>query len=109
MANSKKYRMKFFLDDGRTQYVEFDVPSGENGKTPQKGVDYFTREDKDELIEEVIANLPKYNGEYHITPSANEDITMETAEKMMNADVRVEKIPYAEVTNLANGKTVTIG
>jgi hypothetical protein len=115
MANSKKYKMKFFLDDGRTQFVEFEVPygkdgkDGKDGKTPVKGVDYLTREDKDELIDEVISNLSTYNGEYHITPSVNEDITMETAKKIMKADVMVEKVPYAEVTNIANGKTVTIG
>lgn len=117
---SKKYRMKFFLDDGRSKYVEFEVPSGEcegEHSKPIKGVDYFTREDKDEIIKEVLENLPEsvpgsvpeYTGEYHVIPSTSEDVVMETANKIMNADVRVKKIPFAEVTNTANGKTVTIG
>lgn len=33
------------------------------GDAPQKGVDYFTEEDKAEMVAEVIAALPVYNGE----------------------------------------------
>lgn len=41
-------------------------PQGEQGppgKTPVKGVDYWTEADKQEIIEAVIAELPVYNGE----------------------------------------------
>ena len=31
---------------------------GQPGYTPQKGIDYFTEEDKQELIESVLSNLP---------------------------------------------------
>ena len=33
------------------------------GKTPEKGVDYFTEADKQELVAAVIAALPVYNGD----------------------------------------------
>lgn len=36
---------------------------GEDGKTPEKGVDYFTEQDKAELVSSVVAALPVYNGE----------------------------------------------
>ena len=36
---------------------------GANGKTPVKGEDYFTDADKSEMVSDVIAALPKYNGE----------------------------------------------
>lgn len=36
---------------------------GADGYTPQKGVDYFTASDKAEIINGVIAALPKYAGE----------------------------------------------
>lgn len=36
---------------------------GIDGKTPEKGTDYFTEADKAELINAVIAALPVYNGE----------------------------------------------
>lgn len=36
---------------------------GKDGKTPVKGVDYFTPTEKAEMISEVIASLPLYNGE----------------------------------------------
>lgn len=36
---------------------------GKDGYTPIKGVDYFTDSDKTELVSDVIAALPVYNGE----------------------------------------------
>lgn len=36
---------------------------GTDGKTPEKGVDYFTSEDKNEIISAVLARLPIYSGE----------------------------------------------
>lgn len=36
---------------------------GDKGDTPEKGIDYFTEADKQEMIASVIASLPVYNGE----------------------------------------------
>ena len=36
---------------------------GADGKTPAKGVDYFTDADKAEMVSGVIARLPVYDGE----------------------------------------------
>ena len=36
---------------------------GEPGYTPVKGEDYFTADDKTEMVREVIAALPVYGGE----------------------------------------------
>ena len=49
-----------------------------------------------------------YEGEYEVTPSIEEQV-LETNRRYMKDDVTVKEIPYAEVTNLANGITVTIG
>ena len=49
-----------------------------------------------------------YDGEYAITPKV-EAQTMPTKQKVMLDDVTVLAIPYAEVTNNANGQTATIG
>ena len=40
-----------------------DGKDGTDGNTPQKGVDYFTPEDKAEMVKDVIAALPVYEGE----------------------------------------------
>ena len=37
-------------------------PKGEDGNTPQKGTDYFTVEDKQELVDAVLAALPAAEG-----------------------------------------------
>ena len=37
-----------------------------DGYTPQKSIDYWTNEDKNEIISEVIAALPKYTGEVEV-------------------------------------------
>lgn len=42
-----------------------DIPAikGAKGDKPIKGVDYFTADDKQEIVDDVIASLPVYNGE----------------------------------------------
>ncbi len=37
-------------------------PQGPAGKTPVKGVDYFTDADKTEFVQEVLAALPEWTG-----------------------------------------------
>lgn len=54
-------------------------------------------------------DLPVYDGVYEVTPSTTNNQILNTAGRMMDADVKVNKIPYAEVTNSSNGTTVTIG
>lgn len=54
------------------------------------------------------AELPRYDGEYSVTPAAEEQ-TLLTARKYLDANLKIEKIPYSEVSNTANGTTVTIG
>ena len=38
--------------------MTIEIPSGQNGDTPQKGVDYWTDADKTEIIESVLSMLP---------------------------------------------------
>ncbi len=59
------------FSDGQTFQQKYDAgqltgPSGTpgtDGYTPQKGVDYYTDTDKQEMVQAVIAALPVYNGE----------------------------------------------
>lgn len=39
------------------------VTNGKDGYSPVKGKDYWTESDKTEMIADVIASLPVYNGE----------------------------------------------
>lgn len=46
--------------------VNFGLPRGFNGlpgKTPQKGIDYFTDAEKKEMVNAVLSGLPVYGGE----------------------------------------------
>ena len=66
--NSGKFDGKDGVDgkDGYTPIKGvdyFDGKDGADGKTPIKGVGYFTDADKAELVTQVIAGLPVYNGE----------------------------------------------
>lgn len=54
-------------------------------------------------------NLPTYDGSFVVTPSADNDQTLLTSGKYNESDIKVEKIPYAEVSNPAGGVTVIIG
>lgn len=51
---------------------------------------------------------PFFKGEYVITPAVNEQ-KIKTSKKVLIDDVTVLPIPYVEVQNFANGKTVIIG
>ena len=54
------------------------------------------------------ANCVPYEGSYEVTP-AIEAQTLPTADRHMKEDLRVLEIPYFEVGNTQNGKTIIIG
>lgn len=74
------------------------------------------------LISGVLANRTKrltgtisksstaqyYDGPYIVDPSANSSIVLETDGYLMGNNITVNKIYYAEVSNLANGLTAYI-
>lgn len=49
-----------------------------------------------------------YDGEYTVTPKANEEQTLATSELVMREDVTVTKIPYY-ITSNTTGNTAIIG
>lgn len=61
-----------------------------------------------ELPDADTADFEVYEGSYRVTPALSSQ-TLGTAHKLMQADVVVEEIPYAEVKNNSGGKTATIG
>lgn len=50
-----------------------------------------------------------YEGTYSVTSKVDTDVILPTAKKVLEKDITVNKIPYAEVSNNTGGKTVTIG
>lgn len=52
--------------DGKLKYNGSDVglkgADGKDGKTPVKGTDYWTAEDKAEIVNDTLAALPKWTG-----------------------------------------------
>lgn len=48
--------------DGTETVDILDGANGQNGYTPVKGTDYFTAADKAEIVQDVIDELPIYNG-----------------------------------------------
>lgn len=54
-------RIKYFNKE-TNQWEYADIAIGGKGDTPVKGVDYFTDNDKAEMIQSVLAQLPTYNG-----------------------------------------------
>lgn len=56
----------------------------------------------------VVVDYEEFEGPYEVKPVIKSQ-TLSTKEKIMKEDLTVLAIPYAEVTNLANGITVTIG
>lgn len=56
----------------------------------------------------IYDNAPEYEGEYEVTPKI-EAQTLPTAERLLMKDVKIEKIPYFEVSNNSGGITASIG
>lgn len=86
-------------------------PSGGGGGT---GLPTITEADEGRVLTAsggaaVWRDLPKYTGEYTVTPSADSAQTLETAQKYMGDNVTVEKIPYYEMDNTSGGTTIYIG
>lgn len=85
-------------------------PQGEQGpagSTPVKGADYWTETDKSEIVQDVIAALPIYEGTYSATPT-NEQQVLSTQGKFLTDDLTVEKVPIFQVSNPSGGNTVYI-
>lgn len=59
--------MSFFPENISGEHTGKDytitLPHGEDGYTPKKGVDYWTQNDKEEIVDEVLSSIPVYNGE----------------------------------------------
>lgn len=55
----------------------------------------------------IFADYPVYDGDYTVTPKADEATVLETQGKVMADDVTVIRIPYYETTN-ETGTTVYI-
>ena len=52
-----------FTDGSTKTFTVRHGADGRNGTTPQKGTDYFTAADRAQMVSDVIAALPVYNGE----------------------------------------------
>ena len=52
--------------------------------------------------------VDEYNGDYEVTPKLEEQI-LQTAEKVMQKDVKIKKIPITTITNSNGATTVIIG
>jgi hypothetical protein len=81
---------------------------GEDGYTPQKGVDYFTEEDIAEIVDTVCDQITKFEGDYTVTPAVNAQ-TLETKQKLMTDNVTIKEIPFYDTSNNSGGTTVYIG
>lgn len=95
-------------DDGRL----YTFPSSGGGSSG--GIPTITEADEGRVLTAsggvaVWRDLPKYTGEYSVTPEVDTAQTLETAGKYLTNDVTVKAIPDYEVTNEAGGNTFIIG
>lgn len=108
--------------DGKSAY-EYAKDGGYTGTEQEfseqmakggNGLPAVTEEDNGKFMGVVggkwtAVELPVYAGEFVVTPSATEDQTLATAQTYLDADIKIEKIPYSEVLNNSGGTTVNIG
>lgn len=90
-----------------------DIQVNGNKRLPDFILPIIGEEDEGKILKVVdgrwsASTLPTYNGNTVITPNKSTQ-TLETAGKMVETNISVNPIEYAEVGNTAGGKTVTIG
>ena len=54
-------------------------------------------------------SIDTYTGDYTVRSQVDADYELATAQKYLSKNITVEKIPYYETSNLADGLTVYIG
>ena len=96
-----------------TEIQTMDIMDGAGGSGGGAGLPIVSESDDGKVLTVsggtwMAKALPIYDGAYTVTPITG-DITLETAQKLMESDVVVEKIPYGEVSNSAGGVTASIG
>ena len=62
-----------------------------------------------DLIESGGMKYPEYGGSYSVGSSLTDDITLPTAQRSLEDNITVNKLPTYEVDNLSGGKTYIIG
>lgn len=90
--------------------LKLGIPMGAQGEkgTPERGTDYWTESDKQEIIKDVLAELPLYTGTTTVEPDWSAQ-TLETSEKVMTDNVTINSIHTWEVSNDSDGVTCIIG
>lgn len=91
-----------------------ELEENSDGTNGENGLPTVSTKDNGKILSVVdgewaAAELPVYSGEYEISPLTSSDIEMQTAQTYMNTNVRIKKIPYAEVQNNSGGITASIG
>ena len=61
-----------------------------------------------ETAKVLLYNAPVYDGEYVITPKAEEAQVLATKNRVLEDNVTVEKVPSFDVSNLSGGRTFYI-
>ena len=82
-------------------FVRYDVEQNKTDKEREQARSNIGAISKDDL--------PVYDGEYVVVPDTDNEQVLKTAQKLLDADIKVNKVPYAEVSNTTGGTTVTIG
>lgn len=121
MDYSVNATMSWTSDDGETTFSGIKTITIHNGLRigervallrKQGGQSYFILDRVSDYVPSapVVASdstYDFYSGTYTIVPTV-ESQTMDTENKVMKSDVTITEIPYSEMSNDANGTTVTI-
>ena len=115
----QRYGTYIEATDPKTIYDLIDNYTGTYHIKPLVGIQQVLQTKNRILNQDIIVEaIPKqiepseyevYSGQYQITPLARLEQILRTTDKLMEQDIVIDKIPYAEVSNIAGGKTVTIG
>lgn len=105
---AKSVRQEIGVTNTLGQKIDITDRNGSQYINVENSVEQKVEIEQDLIIVPVYEDAPLYEGEYEVTPKVTEQ-TLPTAQKFLERDVTIEKIPYFEVTNNSGGTTASIG
>ena len=116
-ASSYRYeRSAYFTDDTYTELhfytaMRVTTTSGNVGSSTSQCIPveiYGVNVRTASAIDSGSGEHETYSGAYTVTPKANEQVVLATANKIMSMNVTVQEVPYSETSNNAGGYTAYI-
>ena len=105
---NKNSRQEIGVINAIEQKISISEQKGVQDINVDNALEQEVKVTQDVIIVPMYKDVTLYEGDYEVTPKLEEQ-TLSTANKFMQNDVKINKIPITTVSNSSGGNTVIIG